>query len=333
MPKFITFEELINLKLSTFIPLILFLIVLFLVVVLFQPKSAQNSNIKVKELIVYPIKGCKGISLQSMEITKTGFLNDRQFMFVDSKNNFITQRQHPIMSLIEIQLDPSHNRLIVSAQSMPNHASIPLIAADDSQTNNPVRSVSVWGQDIQAYDCGDEISKWIQTYLKIDFARLVRKSDKFVRKCALEYAPSGQVIFADGFPFLLTSVESLNLLNSKLNKPIPMENFRPNIVIEGLNAPFEEDEWISISIGRNQFQIVKPCSRCKVPNIHQDTGKLDESTPVTEAMKTFRTGKKLGYSKDAWQSQVFFGQNLDHTCALGSRLSVGDNVSYKCGPI
>ena len=155
---------------------------------------------------------------------------------------------------------------------------------------------------------------------------MVRKRSNFIRRTDPQFAPSGQVAFADNYAFLLASTESLNAVNSKLKTPVTMHNFRPNIVVEGVGESFAEDSWSTVTINKKFFSVVRPCDRCKVPNINQVTGVQNELLPVSEALKTFRTGAFLGYKNEAWKDEVFFGQNLDHGGKAGGRISVGSSV-------
>jgi len=163
-------------------------------------------------------------------------------------------------------------------------------------------------------------------FLEMNNLRLVRICDNFIRKCDPKYSLKGQTSFTDGYPFLLTAKESLNELNNKLQSPITMHRFRPNIVISG-GKPFEEDQWIHIIINIIRFKIVKPCDRCKLPTNNPNTGEFDNNNEPTETLKTFRTAAHLGFT-DRAATEVFFGQNMDHE-GVNGYISVGDRLIVK----
>jgi uncharacterized protein YcbX len=123
--------------------------------------------------------------------------------------------------------------------------------------------------------------------------------DSSVRKTDTTYSPNGQTAFADGFPFLLASKESLGALNEKLDVPVEMRNFRPNIVVEGC-SPYEEDVWHEISINSLRMKLVKPCARCKIPTVNPDTGTMDPNNQPSRSMKTFRSGAAIGLENKKW---------------------------------
>jgi uncharacterized protein YcbX len=127
--------------------------------------------------------------------------------------------------------------------------------------------------------------------------RLVLIDDKTSRPVDPEYALNGEeVSFADGFPYLITNQASLDDLNSRLDFPVPMERFRPNLVISGAQ-PYEEDNWDKIYAGSAVFKVVKPCGRCVVTTIDQDTAEKG-----SEPLKTLSTYRKIN-------NKIIFGQN------------------------
>lgn len=132
-------------------------------------------------------------------------------------------------------------------------------------------------------------------------------ADDCVRPTDPLYAPGGQAAFSDGFAFLLASHKSLAALNSRISKPVSMENFRPNIVADSFTA-YAEDNWDSIVFESSPFismKIVKPCARCKVPTIDPLTGIFDPNNEPTRTIKKFRSGKALGFRNEAWNGEVF----------------------------
>ena len=164
-------------------------------------------------------------------------------------------------------------------------------------------------------------------------------NDDFIRETEVGDSETG---FADGFPFLLISQESLDLLNSKLQRPVAMENFRPNIVVTGCLRPFEEDAWKGVEFSSSRssssssssnnnnniiikMECVNPCSRCKVPNNDPETGVFDAENEPTVTLKTFRSGESIGLTNTKWQRQLFVGQHLAHRGVTGW-LEVNDTL-------
>ena len=251
----------------------------------------------------YPIKGCKAIDLNSASVGAMGPEMDRRWMIVDSNGRFISQRQEPSMALIETEW--KGNVLTVRVPNGPPH-SIPFA------NQGPKREVSIWDDICEAIDQGDAIAKWLSHFLGRE-CRLVFIPDDSKRRVNPKYAPNPDSIvgFADRFPFLLISEASLHDLNKRLEHPIPMNRFRPNLVVSGC-GPFEEDTWKRIRIGNIIFKAAKPCSRCTVITVDQNTGEKGE-----EPLKTLATYRKM-------EKGILFGQNLVHENQ--GVLSVGEIV-------
>jgi uncharacterized protein YcbX len=283
-----------------------------------------NNNVSVTDLYIYPIKSCKGIKVTSAKITKRGFLYDRMFVIAEctSKGNrFITQRNYPPLALVECNLSEMNNNITISAPNMPS------ITISLTETKPDISLVTIWSdvcecQEVQGVN--DDVAEWFNRYLNMTNLKLFRMSDKFERQTDREFSISGQTGFADGYPFLIASNQSLQAVNEKLSQSIDIINFRPNIIVNTEN-PFDEDTWKEIYINNVKFSVVKPCSRCKLPNVIPDKGIMDTAYPVSEALKQFRTGKHLQL-RESWKNEVFFGQNLDHHNADKGSMSVGDKV-------
>lgn len=266
--------------------------------------------IEVTELNFYPIKSCRGTTLSTAQIALRGISHDREWLVVNaSTNNFMTQREIEKMCLIEPQLSEDGKVLTVKAPGMET-ISVP-VTEEFGQ-----RRVTVWSTACRADDQGDEAAKWFSHYLGED-CRLVRMSDTHKRQVDQRYAKrkTDQVGFADGFPILLISEESLHDLNKRLPAAIPMNRFRPNIVVKGCDA-FGEDNWKTIKIGDLLFDVVKPCARCVITTIDQSTA--EKSSEPLKTMNAFRNkGNKL-----------LFGQNIVHhgvgTIKKGDLLEVLD---------
>ncbi|MDH5612536.1 MAG: MOSC domain-containing protein [Gammaproteobacteria bacterium] len=263
-------------------------------------------DIVISELAIYPVKSMRQVQLHASQIHLGGLKNDRRWMVVDPQGVMITQRKVARLCLIQPRLtNPEIDcSLLLEAPGMPQ---IKIGIPDDSIICN----VRVWNDHCRAHDAGDEIAKWLSQFLNLE-CRLVYFPDNEIRIVDQDYAqPNDHTAFSDGFPILLISQASLNDLNSRMREDIPMTRFRPNIVVSGCE-PFAEDNWKKIKAGNVNFRIVKPCSRCIIPNIDIDTAeRCDEPT------KTLITYRKR-------DNKIFFGQNV---IADGEgRLDVGMTV-------
>lgn len=246
---------------------------------------------RVDGLYFYPVKSCRGTSLSVAHIGPRGIVADRQWMIVDETGGFLTQREVPRMALVSPRL--TGDLLEISVTGMP-----PLTVSLDARGERT--TVTVWRDRCAAIDEGPAAAEWLSTFLEVA-CRLVRIPDDEKRRADPEYAgPDDQVGFADGFSFLLISQASLDDLNRRLSVPLPMNRFRPNIVVDG-TAPFEEDRWKRIRIDGITFAVAKPCARCAITTTNQDTA--ERSHEPLRTLATFRHVAGRG---------VMFGQNLIH---------------------
>lgn len=254
---------------------------------------------------VHPVKSARGISVSRAEVGPTGLRHDRRWMIVDRSDRFVSQREDPRLARIAPRLDEDGGRLLLHA---PGAA--PLALPLRPGLGQP-RDVTVWSDDVTAFDCGDAAAGWLATVLGGPY-RLVVLPDDAVRPVDPAYArPGDRVSFADGFPYLLAGEASLDDLNRRAGTRLTMERFRPNLVVAG-GAPFAEDAWSRITIGGVPFRVVKPCARCVVPTLDPDT---QEAGP--EPLRTLATFRKV-------DGKVLFGQNL--LPDGGGVVQVGDAV-------
>ena len=249
-------------------------------------------EIKITELNIYPVKSCRKISLDHSLVESFGLQHDRRWMLVDEQGTMITQRQKSRLCLIQPTL--TDNGITVQAVGFPD-------LMINMPVNESLQQVTVWNDDCQAYDAGDEAASWFSEFLSVN-CRLVYFPDTEFRQVDLNYAKKGErIAFSDGFPLLLISESSLDDLNQRLileqQPPITMNRFRPNLVVSGCDA-FAEDDWKKMRIGDITFRIVKPCSRCVIPNIDIDTGKRSN-----EPAKTLSTYRRR-------DNALYFGQNV-----------------------
>lgn len=287
--------------------------------------------VKVASIFVYPIKSCRGISVSQAPVTSTGFRWDRQWLIVNSKGRAYTQRVEPKLALIQVELpneafsdcwEPNeHSYLEVRAPGM-HLLKVPL-----KRPSKTADGVSVWEWAGSAFDEGDEASLWFSNFLGKE-SRLVRFNEVTESRVVdPNYASGYTVMFSDGYPFLLISQGSLDALNRLLKEPVPINRFRPNILVDGCE-PFSEDLWMEIKINKLTFNGVKLCSRCKVPTINQETT-VANTEPIDVLMR-FRSGTALRPKGRTQGTTVYFGQNMVCTDALtqgkGKMVKLGDPV-------
>lgn len=255
-------------------------------------------------LWVYPVKSCRGISLSAADVVATGLAHDRMWMVVDERGRFVSQREAPRLATVEAAIEGD-----ALALSHREHGEIriPVAAATPAD-----RSVTVWDHEAPAHDLGDDTAAWFSTLLARP-VRLVRMPDDHHRPVGSAYAGSARTAFSDGYPLLATSEASLAALNDRLESPVPMDRFRPNLVIAGA-AAHAEDEWTNLRVGALPFAAVKPCSRCVTTTVDQRTGETSETREPLRTLAEYR--RQPG--------GVMFGQNLVHLDT--GRLQVGDPV-------
>jgi len=257
-------------------------------------KITSMDPIILKQIFIYPVKSLAGISLSAANLTPLGLEYDRRWMIVDEQGRFITQRLYPQLSMLGIAIE-SDDIVLTS----PDGSSIKLPLSID---NAPIVNARVWKDTVDAYVMRQAQNDWISQYLGCE-CRFVYMPNDSTRQVDQQYARSARdrVSFADGFPFLLISQASLDDLNQRLLEkniePVPIQRFRPNLLVQGCEA-FAEDNWQSFRIGENLFHGVKPCSRCIMTTVDPTTGQKGR-----EPLDTLLQYRKRG-------QQAYFGQNV-----------------------
>ncbi|MEB2781623.1 MOSC domain-containing protein [Algoriphagus sp. C2-6-M1] len=259
----------------------------------------------IQDLYIYPIKSLAGVRLTEAKVEERGFELDRRWMLVDKTGQFLSQRTFPHMARLHVTIGVDY--LSVCHISKPDDfVHIPIAEEGDE-----ISSVTVWDDEMPARLVNLEIDSWFSKVLGMH-VRLVKMPLSTERKVDPRYAVNGEsVSFADGMPYLLIGQESLQDLNSRLEAPVPMNRFRPNIVFSGGN-PFAEDSWGKIQIGELDFQVVKHCARCIMTTVDQDTG-----VKATEPLKTLATYRKVS-------NKILFGQNM--VAFSSGILKIGDEI-------
>ena len=263
----------------------------------------------ISELCIYPIKSMGGISLPEIKVEKRGFQYDRRWMLIEPTGQFITQRTDPIMALLRPEIHDTG--LIIKQKGSIRYS--PLIPFDESKYPS-TKNVTVWNDEVQALIADASINAWLTDVLgrPCELAYLPLSSQRPIRP---DYAKAGEeVSFADGFPYLILGEESHNLLNQKLERPVPINRFRANIIFKGGN-PHDEDLFQYFNIGEVPFRATKTCARCPVPNIDQDTAESNKA--VTKALVAYRRES----------NKVYFGMNACWEGNGHESIRVGDTIT------
>jgi len=238
----------------------------------------------VAQLHIYPVKGLKGIALDRAAVTERGLEHDRRFMVVDANGHFLSQREVPAMATIWTEIEAGELRL---AAPDAGEVAVPVQPAEGE-----AMQVEVWDSVCAALAVSAEADGWL--------------SDCLGRRCRLTYMPDstrrlskprqgteGKLVgFADGYAFLVIAEASLADLNTRLARPVPMDRFRPNLVIAGTPA-YAEDGWGEFAVGEARLRMAKPCGRCQVTTTDQATGEVTGPEPLA-TLSGYRSHPEFG---------------------------------------
>jgi uncharacterized protein len=262
-------------------------------------------------LFVHPVKSCRGIDCDFVDVRSTGWsrngVRDREWMIVDRHGRFVSQREEPRLALVETHATDARIELRAPGRE-------PLAVADGVA----IRDVVVWSASVRGFDAGEEAAAFLSAYLGRD-VRLVRFDDARPRPCNPDYAgdSGATTLFADGYPVLVIGQASLDDLNERLaarGRPaLPMNRFRPNLVLDGL-APYDEDHIDTIALGEVMLKLVKPCTRCEITTTDQATARRGAEPLLTLS----------GYRRDDRLAGVTFGVNAIVVAGAGSRVTRGE---------
>lgn len=292
-----------------------------------EPRDVEA---RIAGLWVYPVKSCAGVALESALLTDTGLDLDRSWMVVDEQGRFVTQRDLPRMALVRPQLR-STDVVLRAPGMLALHLAM-------NEVEQPTR-VRVWDDELPAYDMGPVAAQWFTDFLVGAAAegrvppgwtgrrlRLVRFDPQQRRLSSLKWTGGVEAPnqFNDGFAVLLASTASLEGLNARLaaagHAPVGMERFRPNLILEGLDA-HDEDRLDTLHIdtreGEVRLQPCKPCARCPIPDVDPATAQC--GTAVRDALQGYRQSTLLG-------GAVTFGMNAFVRSGDGLTLRVGQAV-------
>ncbi len=273
----------------------------------------SDLKVSVNQLCVYPIKSCAGVSLSESLLIETGFEFDRAWIVVDAEGMFLSQRQLPRMALIQPTL--KSDEMVLRAPGM-----LALHVALD--TVEKATRVQVWDDAVAAYDMGDLAAQWFSDFLG-QRLRLVRFDPE--QKRLSDKAWTGDIAaenaFSDGFPILVTSTASLAEMNRRLRlagqPDITLARFRPNLVLDGLDAHGEDhlDELVfSAAEGEVRLKLVKPCTRCSIPDVDPVTAVSGQA--VGDVLASYRADARM-------QGALTFAMNAVIVSGIDSALKVG----------
>lgn len=248
------------------------------------------ANIALQSISVYPIKSSSGIQLSSSWVEELGLAFDRRFVVASPTGEMFTARTEPRLCLIQANL--TANGINITAPSMP------VLSIEYAKLSSEYQNITVWKSIINSQKSTEQYNQWFTRYLGKPCQLLFfgENSERFVKN------KNSQVGFADSYPLLLISQQSLTNLNQKLgaSNVISMTQFRPNIVVEGC-ASFDEDTWKHIRIGEVEFEVTKPCSRCVFTTIYSTTAEKNSQQEPLKTLKSYRQVEG---------GDVMFGQNL-----------------------
>lgn len=275
---------------------------------------------RISALNVYPVKSCAGIGVASARVgarglaaaTPAGHAGDREWMIVDRNGTFVTQREYPALALVHTSVE-SGALVLTTAGKTPLPVSLEAHRAES-------REVVVWKSRVPAFDEGDAVARWLSSVLGAD-VRLVRFDSSHERRCNPVFAgdSGAHTAFADGYPLLVIGDASLAELNGRLaasgSPALPMNRFRPNIVLSGLEA-FDEDHVDTLHAGGVTMKLVKPCTRCQITTTDQSSAVV--GIEPLQTLSSYRMNERLG--------GVAFGMNAIIVAGVGGALSVGTDV-------
>ena len=262
--------------------------------------------LRISQLFIYPIKSLGGISVEKIPVTDRGLQYDRRYMLVDEHNRFLTQREYPVMALLQTVID-GNNLMVHHKKSIDLKLRLPLIPENEGDTTR----VQVWDDICEAIYVSPSADEWFSERIGLS-CRLVYMRETSRRPVNKKYAMKDEITsFADGYPILMIGQSSLDDLNSRMQESLSINRFRPNIVFTG-GRPFEEDTMEHFIVNGIQYYAVKPCARCVITTTDQETGITGK-----EPLKTLASYRRI-------RNEVWFGQNI--LMEGTGFISVGDSI-------
>lgn len=275
----------------------------------------------VSELRIYPVKSCKGVPVSEAQCTAMGLcsgdLRDRFWLVIKEDGHMVTARQEPRLVLVSITCED--DCLVFRAPGVD-----PLVLQSKLPSSNALHDCRIFGLDIKGRDCGDAAAQWFTNFLKTDAFRLVQFEKNMKGRESRDIFPTlvqnYQIAYPDCSPIMILSEASLADLNTRLEKKVKMDQFRPNIVVTGCDA-FEEDTWDELLIGNVEMKKALSCPRCIMTTVDPDTGVMDRKEPL-ETLKSYRLCDPS--EKQIYKSSPLFG--VYYAVEKIGSLKVGDPV-------
>lgn len=268
---------------------------------------------QISGIFIYPVKSLRGIPLSSSRLEKRGLQYDRRWMLVDHQGMFFTQREFPEMALLTTEITDEH--LVIRHATKPFDALfVPLEVPLDA----PFMKVQVWDDACDALAVSPTADAWLSKILQTP-CRLVYMPDDSLRPTDPQYSqPTDIVSFADGYPILIIGEASLADLNQRLSAPVPMNRFRPNLIFSG-GTPYIEESWKTFEINNTSFRAIKPCGRCVMTTIDQET--TERGSEPLKTLGSYRlSGKKILFGMNVcW--------NVDHYTE--ATVNIGDTIKVQ----
>jgi uncharacterized protein YcbX len=262
----------------------------------------------ISQLFIYPVKSLGGVSVAHAGLTDRGFTYDRRWMLIDENHRFLSQREQPVMALLQTAVTPKGIK-VTDKRNISNSCIIPFEGEE-----NKIIKVQVWDDECVAELVCDNLDKWFSAALQLN-CKLVFMPDSSMRKVDDNYAANNEITsFSDGYPLLLIGQSSLDDLNSRLKEKLTIDRFRPNIVFTG-GVPYEEDTMAEFDINGIDCYGVKQCARCVVTTIEQSNAAKGK-----EPLKTLAAYRQLN-------NKIYFGQNVLYKGK--GIIKIGDTISIK----
>jgi uncharacterized protein len=263
---------------------------------------------KLSEIYIYPIKSLGGISLTNAKVTPLGLMYDRRWVLIDSQNNCITQRTNPDLALFQPNI--IDKKMAVSIKNKPE---IQINFGLNEMNLLSKMNINVWEDEVTVFEVNSTVSTWFSKQLGFE-VKLVYQPESSIRKVNSKYSINNQSVtsLSDGFPYLIIGQASLDDLNSRLNERLNINRFRPNLVYTG-GLAYEEETWNQFQVGQVKFMGVKPCERCIMTTVSQESGKIQSKEPL----KTLSKYKVI-------DNKITFGQNV--IAPVQGFINIGDFV-------
>ncbi|XP_001648334.2 mitochondrial amidoxime-reducing component 1 [Aedes aegypti] len=271
---------------------------------------------EINEIYVFPIKSCAPIRMSRVKCSDLGpqrnMMRDRIFMVTNLEGKWVTARQKPKMVLIQPQFDDGYKQMTLSAPGMDD-ITIPVGALFEQK---PIKGV-VWGETVPTVDCGDEVAKWLSTYL-LEKPEGYRLRFYPLDKTSRVKSDDDSGALQDETSYMLFNTATVEDLNTRLDKKVSVLQFRPNFVVKGPPA-YAEDDWRWVKIGSTVFKYVKPCLRCVFTNIDPEKGSSSVEGQPLKTLKSYRRKPEFGEAPA-------FGIHLG--LRVPGEVSLGDPVYY-----